>query len=162
MKWPKNPFPSSKRNAYREPTHHGRLPLYVLQAFQLLASLVVLGIMLYFISQLRSSRMAIPWSFLINFLVSAMSTSTIILLAVYAGAARPPTRTLILNGVLFGLWALSLGLLIHVAKAAITSKCSTTTWNNSTGVMVCRLYKTLFAFTIIALVSTALALTYLT
>ncbi|KFY22086.1 hypothetical protein V493_06855 [Pseudogymnoascus sp. VKM F-4281 (FW-2241)] len=91
-----------------------------------------------------------------------MSTSTIILLlAVYTGAARPPARTLILNGVLLGLWALSLGLLVHVAKATITSQCSAATWNNSTGVMVCRLYQTLFAFIIIALASTALALTYL-
>lgn len=65
MKWPKNPFPASRRNAYREPTHHGRLPLYILQALQLLASVVVLGIMLYFVNQLRGSRMSIPWSFII-------------------------------------------------------------------------------------------------
>ncbi|KFY84891.1 hypothetical protein V498_07776, partial [Pseudogymnoascus sp. VKM F-4517 (FW-2822)] len=161
MKWPKSPFPSSRRNAYREPTHHGRLPLYILQAVQLLSSVVVLGIMLYFVNQLRGSRMDIPWSFIIHLLVSAVSTATIILLAVYAGAARPPARTLILNGVLLGLWALSLSLLIHVAKATITSQCSAATWNNSTGMMVCRLYQTLFAFIIIALASTVLALTYL-
>ncbi|OBT74184.1 hypothetical protein VF21_06265 [Pseudogymnoascus sp. 05NY08] len=160
MKWPKNPFPSSRRNVYREPTHHGRLPLYILQGVQLLASVVVLGIMLYFVNQLRGSRMTIPWSF--HLLVSATSTATIILLAVYAGAARPPARTLILNGVLLGLWALSLGLLVHVAKSTITSQCGAATWNNSTGMMVCRLYQTLFAFIIIALASTILALTYLT
>ena len=80
-----------------------------------------------------------------------MSTATIILLAVYAGAARPPARTLILNGVLLGLWSLSLGLLVHVAKSTILSQCSSATWNNSTGMMVCRLYQTLFAFIIIAL-----------
>ncbi|KFY08551.1 hypothetical protein V492_06132 [Pseudogymnoascus sp. VKM F-4246] len=161
MKLPKIAFPSSRRSAYREPTHHGRLPLYILQGVQLLASVVVLGIMLYFVNQLRGSRMEIPWSFIIHLLVSAMSTSTVILLAVYAGAARPPARTLILNGVLLGLWALSLGLLIHVAKATIISQCSSATWNNSTGMMVCRLYQTLFAFIIIAIASTALALTYL-
>lgn len=65
MKWPKLPFPPARRNAYREPTHHGRLPLYILQGLQLLASVVVLGIMLYFINQLRGSRMTIPWSFII-------------------------------------------------------------------------------------------------
>ncbi|OBT49956.1 hypothetical protein VE04_09267, partial [Pseudogymnoascus sp. 24MN13] len=151
MKWPKIPFPSSRRNAYREPTHHGRLPLYILQGLQLLASVGVLGIMLYFVNQLRGSRMTIPWSFIIHLLVSATSTATIILLAVYAGAARPPARTLILNGVLLGLWALSLGLLVHVAKSTITSHCSSATWNNSTGMMVCRLYQTLFAFILIAL-----------
>jgi hypothetical protein len=36
-----------------------------LQALQLLASVVVLGIMLYFVNQLRGSRMSIPWSFII-------------------------------------------------------------------------------------------------
>ncbi|KFY68004.1 hypothetical protein V497_00042 [Pseudogymnoascus sp. VKM F-4516 (FW-969)] len=160
MKWPKNPFPASRRNAYREPTHHGRLPLYILQALQLLASVVVLGIMLYFVNQLRGSRMSIPWSFIIHLLVSATSTATIIILAVYAGAARPPAHTLILNGVLLGLWALSLGLLVRLAKATILSQCSAATWNNSTGMMVCRLYQTLFAFIIIALASTTIALAY--
>jgi hypothetical protein len=69
----------------------------------------------------------------------------------YYPATPPPRKNFILNAVLLCFWVVSFGLLTNAVKPTITSECSTKGWGNGTGVMVCRLYKTLFSFEIIAL-----------
>jgi len=59
---------------------------------------------------------------------------------------------MILNIILLLLWMVSLGILGYSMKGTITTSCDTKDWGTSTGVMVCRLYKTLFSFVVVSLV----------
>lgn len=43
------------------------------------------------------------------------------------------------------LWAVGFGLLADAMKETILDACTPAFWGNSTGIMVCRLYKLLFA-----------------
>lgn len=153
-----------------------RIPCLATAALQLISSLIVFGIMLYFVSTLRGSHMLVPWTFIIvspfplkiskffikidlfilnvvqNLIVSMISTISLsVMLFVYYPAAPPSKRSFILNGVLICLWVVAFVILTNSMKSTITSKCSVTNWGNGTGVMVCRLYKTLFSFEAIAL-----------
>ena len=63
------------------------------------------------------------------------------------------------------LWALGLALLMWNLSGTLTHKCNVSNWSNFAGVMVCRLYKALAAFTVVglyALVITSIFSTILT
>lgn len=63
---------------------------------------------------------------------------------------------MVLNIILFILWIVSIGILGYSMKGTISVTCDTSNWGTSTGVMVCRLYKTLFSFVVISLAMTFL------
>jgi hypothetical protein len=58
---------------------------------------------------------------------------------------------MILNIILLILWIASIGILGYSMQGTIGTTCNTSNWGTSTGVMVCRLYKTLFSFVVISL-----------
>ncbi|KIM92647.1 hypothetical protein OIDMADRAFT_80037, partial [Oidiodendron maius Zn] len=141
------------------PSTYRRGPFYGIKIVQLVASFVAFGITAYFVSMLRGSYMSVPWIFIVHLIVFAISTiSLAIAISVYSRATPTPKISIIFNGVLLAFWALSFGPLTHSLRPTLTTTCSAETWNNSTGIMVCRLYKILFTFEIIALASTLLGL----
>lgn len=62
--------------------------------------------------------------------------------------------SMVLNIILLILWIISIGILGYSMKGTIGPSCNTSNWGTSTGVMVCRLYKTLFSFVVISLAMT--------
>lgn len=65
----------------------------------------------------------------------------------------PPLLSLIFNSLLLFLWTISLGLLSWSMSGTLLTSCTTDTWGTSTGVMVCRIYKVLFTFTVLAFIT---------
>ena len=53
-----------------------------------------------------------------------------------------------MNGCLTVLWMLGFGLLVWNLSQTLTHKCVILNWGSQAGVMVCRLYKALTAFTV--------------
>jgi len=62
-----------------------------------------------------------------------------------------PRLNLILNTALFCLWGMGFGMLSYYMSPTLGNYCNTKTWENDAGVMVCRIYKTLFTFTFLGL-----------
>lgn len=49
------------------------------------------------------------------------------------------------------LWALSWSLLTWNMSGTLTHTCNTENWNDTSGVMICRIYKALFTFALVGL-----------
>lgn len=62
-----------------------------------------------------------------------------------------PKLNLVLNSVLFIVWGAGFGMLSWWSRGTLTHVCNVANWNDETGIMVCRLYKALFAFTMLGL-----------
>jgi hypothetical protein len=73
--------------------------------------------------------------------------------SLYCCGRLSPTLSLVFNFILFGLWTASLCLLASNMQGTLTTTCDIDHWGNDTGVMVCRDYKALFAFLVIAFIS---------
>jgi len=64
----------------------------------------------------------------------------------------------LLNSLLALLWAVSFSLLSWWSSGTLSHVCSRDNWDSEVGVSVCRLYKALFSFSLLGLVSTLVAL----
>jgi len=143
------------------PSPYPRFLFHGLRSAQLIGSVVVSGIMCYFIYYLRKEDFAIPWTFILLFSVSlatiAALTVTIIL---YNFTYLSPRFNLSLNGGISLFWALGLSLLSWSVSTShvLMKQCSKTIWNGEAEASVCRDYKALWAMTLIGTVSTFLAL----
>jgi len=62
-----------------------------------------------------------------------------------------PRLNIVLNSALFSLWGMGFGMLSYFMAPTLGHYCNTSTWENDAGVMVCRIYKTLFTFTLLGL-----------
>ena len=62
-----------------------------------------------------------------------------------------PRVNLGLNGLLFVLWAMGFGMLAYWMAGTLTHYCDILNWTDGTGIMVCRIYKSLFTFTLLGL-----------
>lgn len=69
----------------------------------------------------------------------------------------PPRLSLLLNIPLLTLWCLSFALLAWNMSGTLTHVCSAANWGNNDGVMICRMYKALFSFTVVGLFAAFLA-----
>ncbi|KAL1882503.1 hypothetical protein Plec18167_002919 [Paecilomyces lecythidis] len=81
---------------------------------------------------------------LINFVFTAL---------IHCCTGVPPLLSFFFNFVLFMLWTTSLGLLGWSMSGTLTTTCDTANWGTTTGIMVCRVYKVLFTFTVTAFVA---------
>ncbi|KAK5133869.1 hypothetical protein LTR08_007200 [Meristemomyces frigidus] len=151
-----NPFDRSARTA---PSSYPRVPFHGVRALQLLSSLVVGGIMCFFIWHLTHDHWNTPWTFIWLTAASLFSVASLfatILLHCFTGLN--PRLNLALNALLALLWALSWSLLTWYMSGVLANVCDVAHWNEAVGVMVCRIYKALFAFTLLGLISTLAAL----
>jgi hypothetical protein len=69
----------------------------------------------------------------------------------YFCRALNPTVNLAINAMLSVFWATGFGLLTWAMSGTLVHKCNATNWGNDAGVMVCRLYKALFTFSLTGL-----------
>jgi hypothetical protein len=160
-----------------KPSAYPPLPFHLIRFLIALSSLVVGVILAVFTYHLHADGYKLPYSFLVVskhptyphpssqtnintnkshqlFVSAGLSLLNIILTSIIHCSCGLSTKLSIsLNILLTILWALSLGLLSWSLASTITTACTTTYWGNSTGISVCRTYKTLFTFTAIGLVS---------
>lgn len=134
------------------PTAYPRLPFHAFRFFQLISSLIVAGIMSYFTYHLRHDRYDEPWTFIWLFSASLASiaalTCTILL---HCLLGLNPRLNLGINGLLAVLWGLSFGLLTWYMSSTLGETCDKEHWNEEVGIMVCRIYKALWTFTLVGL-----------
>ncbi|KAK4989709.1 hypothetical protein LTR50_003034 [Elasticomyces elasticus] len=69
-----------------------------------------------------------------------------------------PRLNIALNSTLSAMWITGFGMLAWWMTGTLTHFCDVQTWNDETGIMVCRIYKALFTFSLLGLVSTLCAL----
>ena len=62
-----------------------------------------------------------------------------------------PRLNIAINGFLAVIWALSWSLLTYYMSGTLANVCDVAHWHEETGIMVCRIYKTLFTFTLVGL-----------
>lgn len=91
----------------------------------------------------------------VSLLTLVALTATIVLHCFYG--LNPVLNTL-LNSLLALLWAVSFSLLSWWSSGTLSHVCSKDNWDSEVGVSVCRLYKALFSFSLLGLLSTIVAL----
>ncbi|KAH7018690.1 hypothetical protein B0J12DRAFT_415604 [Macrophomina phaseolina] len=154
-------FFSSRRAARSkvQPTHYPRIPFHLLRSAQLLAAAVVTCVLVFFVDQLHHDGYPIPWTFL---LLLAVSVLTVFFLSAtlvqHCCCGLNPRLNLALNSILLVIWTLGFGLLSWWASGTLGHFCTRANWRDDDGIMVCRIYKALFAFSLLGLTSTLSAL----
>jgi hypothetical protein len=88
-------------------------------------------------------------------LLTLLSLTTTIILHCFYGLN--PTLNTILNSSLALLWAVGFSLLSWWSAGTLAHVCNTDNWEDDMGVLVCRMYKALFSFSLMGLLSTLLA-----
>jgi hypothetical protein len=150
------------RRTRTAPSPYPKLAFHGIRCAQLLASLVVMAVMWFFLWNLINEHFDTPKTFwtvgtprlsvsdpdMIQLLAAA--TATMLTLAgtllIYLLFGLAPFVSLCINGLLLALWAPSFGFLWYWTRKTLSQVCSPKTWRDDTGVMVCRIYKVLFAF----------------
>jgi hypothetical protein len=62
-----------------------------------------------------------------------------------------PRLNLFINSALWAVWAAGFGMLWWWASKTLFNRCDVEHWEGETGIMVCRIYKALFAFGMLGL-----------
>ncbi|KAH0551443.1 hypothetical protein GP486_007343 [Trichoglossum hirsutum] len=149
----------AKIKTKKKPSVYSALPFHLFRFTQLVSSLIVSAIMFYFIYHLRRDHFKVPWTFLVLLSVALFTIMTqTVTIVFYFCRALNPTVNLVINALLFILWATGFGLLAWAMSGTLVHRCDVANWQNDAGIMVCRLYKALFTFSLTGLISTASAL----
>ncbi|KAF2097839.1 hypothetical protein NA57DRAFT_76646 [Rhizodiscina lignyota] len=142
-----------------KPTNYPFLLFHGLRCAQLTSSIIVAAIMFYFIWHLTHDHWPTPWTFL---LLCGVSMATILALTttivLHCCCGLNPRFNIVLNSALCTLWAVGFALLSWWSSGTLTHTCSLDVWREDAGIMVCRIYKSLFAFAMLGFVSTLAAL----
>ncbi|KAI6855847.1 hypothetical protein KC343_g4809 [Hortaea werneckii] len=150
-----NPFDRSAKTA---PSHYPRLPFHAIRSIQLLSSIVVGGIMCYFIWHLTHDHWATPWTFIWLTAASLFSIAALsFTILLHCCIGLNPRVNVLVNAFLTLLWGLSWCLLTWYMSDTLRNMCDVQHWHEDIGVMVCRIYKALFTFTLFGLLSTIAA-----
>ncbi|PYH45097.1 uncharacterized protein BP01DRAFT_365944 [Aspergillus saccharolyticus JOP 1030-1] len=134
-----------------KPSHYPAIPFHIIRITGFIATFIIGIILAVFISNLHSNGYKLPWAFLVLLIAVVLTLLNFIfttLLHCFHGLS--PRLNLTTNSVLLVLWLISLGLLSYSMAHTILTSCTTTYWGTSTGIKVCRIYKALFAFTVLA------------
>ncbi|TKA26821.1 hypothetical protein B0A50_04267 [Salinomyces thailandicus] len=151
-----NPF---DRQAKTAPSHYPRIPFHAIRFAQLLSSIIVGGVMSYFIWHLTHDHWQTPWTFIWLTAASLFSIAALsFTILLHCCTGLNPRLNLVVNGVLTVLWGLSWSLLTWYMSGTLRNMCDVEHWHEDVGIMVCRIYKALFTFTLLGLLSTLAAL----
>jgi len=149
----------AKAKTKKPPSRYPALPFHLIRFTQLLSSLIVSAIMLYFIYHLKHEHFTVPWTFLVLTAVALFTILTqTVTIFLYFCHALNPLFNLLVNAALSIFWSTGFGLLTWAMSGLLLHKCNASNWGNDAGIMVCRLYKTLFTFALLGLISTFSAL----
>jgi len=127
----------------------------------LIASIVVSGIMCYFMYYLREEHFSIPWTFIVLLVVSLGTVAALsVTIVLYNFTYLSPRFNMVLNGGLSFIWALGLALLSWSISTShvLQKQCTGKVWGGEAEAGVCRDYKALWSMTLVGTVSTFLAL----
>ncbi|PYH65582.1 uncharacterized protein BO88DRAFT_446038 [Aspergillus vadensis CBS 113365] len=137
-----------------KPSQYPPIPFHTIRLFGLISTFIVGIILAVFINQLHSNNYKLPWAFLILLIATVFSLLNYILTTLtHCCYGLSPRLNLVTNSIVLVLWLIALGLLSWSMAHTILTTCNTTYWGTSTGISVCRIYKALFTFTIVAATS---------
>lgn len=164
----------SKGKVRVRPTNYPRVPFHSIRCAQLVSSIIVAGILSYFVWQLGHDSFPIPWTYLLvctsctsvcqsrgharhtdSSQLLAVSALTVLSLSVtivsHCMVGLHPRTNLFANSVLLLLWSVGFALFTWWSSKTITHACDTRIWENSIGVRICMLFKTVFTFVLLGL-----------
>lgn len=153
-----------------KPSSYPPLAFHAIRTCSLVSSLVVSAILSFFVYHLKHDNFKIPWTLLVVsssgpannafltlpqlFGVALLSLTTLSLtLGLYLCHSLAPLFNLTINFLLMLLWILGISLLGWNMAGTLGHVCSSENWGSDAGVMVCRLYKALFSFTLLGAIS---------
>lgn len=84
----------------------------------------------------------------VSFLTVFFLSTTIVL---HCCCGLNPRLNLFLNSGLLAIWTVGFALLTWWSSSTLGHVCNKVNWHNSDGIMVCRIYKALFAFSMLGL-----------
>ncbi|KAF7586429.1 hypothetical protein BBP40_008918 [Aspergillus hancockii] len=133
-----------------KPSAYPPISFHAIRAVGSISTLVVGIILAVFISNLNKSGFKLPWAFLILLITVVLSLLNYVLTTItHCCYGLSPRLSIFSNTICLLLWLISLGLLSWSMSQTIMTTCNATYWATSTGITVCRIYKALFAFTIL-------------
>ena len=158
----------AKAKISRPPSEYPPLAFHLIRLAQFLSSVIVSSVLAYFIHFLLIETYTIPWTFILVrdqtirvleygaltppiklFTVSLLTIVTYLITTIfYHRRTLQPRLSAAINGFLTVLWMLGFALLVWNLSQTLTHKCVILNWGSQAGVMVCRLYKALTAFTV--------------
>ncbi|KAF2273614.1 uncharacterized protein EI97DRAFT_147251 [Westerdykella ornata] len=142
-----------------KPTSYPVLIFHIVRSAQLISAVVVASILSYFLWQLHHDNYRLPWTFILLLTVALLTLlflSATTFLHCFHGLN--PLFNIALNSILFVLWALGFSLLTRWTSGTLAHVCNVKTWDDNTGIMICRIYKALFSFSLFGVISSLLAL----
>ncbi|OQO13247.1 hypothetical protein B0A48_01475 [Cryoendolithus antarcticus] len=153
-------FSSSRRGgAKTAPSVYPRIPFHGLRAVQLLSSVIVGGIMSYFMYHLTHDHWPTPWTFIFLMASSLFSIAALTFtICLHCFVGLKSDLNIGINGFNALLWTLSWSLLTWYMSPTLKHTCDVENWREDVGIMVCRIYKALFAFAFLGMISTIAAL----
>lgn len=124
-------------------------PFILIKFFQGVCSTIVLCVMAFFAYHLKKDNYEIPWQFISLAALAAISLLTVFVFGIsFCCRALNPLFSMIIEGILSLFWAFGAGILGKGMAGNIIRSCSI--WRSKQGMVVCHLYKTIFAFCILA------------
>lgn len=141
-----------------KPTAYPFLPFHLARSAQLISSLVVAGIISYFLYELAHNGYRLPWTFmllLVASLLTIIALAATIFLHIYHGLN--PSVNIVVNASLAVAWTVSFAMLARWCSRTVSQVCDMSSWDSDTGVSICRQYKALFSFALLGLLVTLLA-----
>lgn len=141
----------------KQPSHYPPLAFHLLRLGQLLSTIVVSSVLVFFCHHLHAEGIYVPWTFIVLLTVSLLTLVALLVTCVsYTLRMLSPKINMCSNAILTIFWALGLALLSWNLSWTLGHHCTRTTWHNEAGIMVCRLYKALTAFTVTGLATTTI------
>lgn len=132
----------------KQPTVWPTAPFILIKFFQAVCSALVLGVMVFFGYHLKKDNYTIPWQFFSLAALAAVSFLSVFVLGIsFCCRALNPLFSMILETILSLLWAFGAGILGKGMGGNTVRSCKV--WRTTQGMVVCHLYKTLFAFCIL-------------
>ncbi|KAI5852610.1 hypothetical protein DFP73DRAFT_628018 [Morchella snyderi] len=152
MAFKKNPSPWSKG------------PFFGLRALQFIFATIVSAIASYFNYTLDADGYEIPWVFLIVEVVSALTYLNIFASSIFMCCNKlSPLFMMITDAILVFMWVFTFAMLSRAMGRTTTETCDIANWGSDAGIVICHMYKCLFAFVFLSWVmhvaSTVLAST---
>ncbi|CAF9907282.1 MAG: hypothetical protein HETSPECPRED_007089 [Heterodermia speciosa] len=147
----------AKTKISKQPSNYPPLAFHLLRLSQLLSALIVASVLAFFCHHLHAENIYIPWTFIVLLTVSILTLVAFIITSVfYTLRTLSPKLNLYSNTALTALWCLGLALLSWNLSWTLGHRCTTDSWKNDAGIMVCRLFKALTAFAVTGTLATAL------
>ncbi|ETN46674.1 uncharacterized protein HMPREF1541_00861 [Cyphellophora europaea CBS 101466] len=130
---------------------------YLVLSVSFVFSAIATGLLGYFIYYLNMDSMPVPFEFILLITTSTLSLCAYLWASfTHLFRTMTPKISLATNTLLLLLWIISTALISRkISHMVLTNSCSLSMWRTDMGVMVCRIYKALFAFIILAAASVA-------